>query len=126
MQAQSNTPEFNYHLLRNALNSFHKNIQELSTDEYQQVYRKAARTYKLESLVVAAPEAVGVVIAERHLDQALREVAERYASHTEFVQDLHANQLDETGLRYAIYRELLFVTALAATRRSTASNSNSR
>ena len=103
-----NAPEFNYHLLRNALNSFHKNLQELDADEYRQVYRKAAQTYQLESRVLAAPEAVGIVIAEPQLEQALNEVAERYESRADFVADLQANRLDEAALRHALYRELLF------------------
>ena len=35
------SPEFNYHLLRNALDGFSKNLTELDPQEYQQVHRKA-------------------------------------------------------------------------------------
>ncbi len=107
-QQSESSPEFNYHLLRNALNGYQKNLSQLEPPEYQQVYRKALKSYELESLVIAAPESEGILIGEQQLDQSIAEVAARYPSQTDFEQDLEANGLDETGLRKALYRELLF------------------
>jgi peptidyl-prolyl cis-trans isomerase C len=102
------SPEFSYHLLRNALNGYHKNLSQLDPSEYQQVYRKASKSYELESLVIAAPEAEGLIISPQQLDQSVAEVASRYESREAFERDLEANGLDETGLRKALYRELMF------------------
>lgn len=102
------TPEFSYHLLRNALDGYRKNLSQLDPNEYAQVHRKASKSYELESLVIASPEAEGLVISGQQLDDSIAEVAERYASREEFLSDLEENGLDEEGLRKALYRELMF------------------
>jgi peptidyl-prolyl cis-trans isomerase C len=102
------TPEFSYHLLRNALNGYRKNLSQLDPNEYAQVQRKASKSYELESLVIASPEAQGLVISPQQLDESVAAVASRYASREEFLNDLEGNGLDEEGLRKALQRELLF------------------
>jgi peptidyl-prolyl cis-trans isomerase C len=102
------SPAFNYHLLRNALNGFQKNLTQLDPNEYQQVYRQACKSYEMESLVLASPEAEGLVISEQQLDLSIDEVASRYADRQAFAQDLESNNLDEQSLRKALYRELMF------------------
>ncbi len=104
--------EFNYHLLRNALNSFHKNLSELNSDEHQQIYQKAVTTFDLEQLVIHAPEAMDVVIPDAQIEHAFNEVASRYSDDKEFFHDLQLNGLDENSLRTALYRELLFDTVM--------------
>jgi peptidyl-prolyl cis-trans isomerase C len=101
-------PEFNYHMLRNALNDYQKNLSQLEPVEYQAVYHKASRSYRLESLVVSSPEAKRVVISQTQLDRSVNEVTARYQNREEFTEDLEHNGLDEEGLRKALYRELLF------------------
>ncbi len=102
------TPEFSYHLLRNALNGYRKNLSQLDPNEYAQVHRKASKSYELESLVIASPEAEGLVISQQQLDDTVAAVADRYASREEFITDLESNGLDEEGLRHALQRELMF------------------
>jgi peptidyl-prolyl cis-trans isomerase C len=103
-----NTPAFNYHLLRNALEGFRRNPGQLDPNEYRQVHRKASKSFELEALVIASPEAEGLIITGQQLDQSVEEVAARYGSRDEFRQDLEANGLDESALREALHRELLF------------------
>jgi peptidyl-prolyl cis-trans isomerase C len=100
--------ELNYHLLRNALNDFHKNLSQLDQLEYQQVHHKARKSFALESLVLNSAEAEGLIILEQHLDESVNEVASRYENPADYNRDLVANGLDEAGLRRALYRELLF------------------
>ena len=108
-EKQSDTsPAFSYHLLRNALSSFKKNLAQLDQIEYAQVYRSASKSFDLESLVIKSKEAEGLVISDGQLDSSVDEVASRYESHAEFIEDLEANGLDEAGLRTALFRELLF------------------
>jgi len=102
------SPAFNYHLLRNALQGFRKNLAQLDTMEYRQVRHKASKSFELESLVLASPEAEGVTISARQLDASVAEVASRYPSSEAFREDLASNGLDEAALRQALYRELLF------------------
>jgi peptidyl-prolyl cis-trans isomerase C len=105
---QEHSPEFSYHLLRNALNEFGKNLAQLDGEEYERVYEKATKSYELESLVLAAPEAEGLVIPDEQLQHSMASVESRYQSREEFLQDLQSNGLDEAGLRQALYRELMF------------------
>jgi len=107
-QSSETSQAFSYHLLRNALSGFKKNLSQLAPSEYQQVYPLALKSFELESLVIASPEAEGIVIAEQQLDHALAEVAARYTSHEDFEADLEANNLHLNGLRKALYRELIF------------------
>jgi peptidyl-prolyl cis-trans isomerase C len=102
------SPEFSFHLLRNALEGYRKNLSQLDPNEYAQVERKASRSYQLETLVIASPEAEGLVISQQQLDESMASVAERYASRAEFLDDLESNGLDEEGLRKALQRELMF------------------
>ncbi|MET0049320.1 MAG: nitrogen fixation protein NifM [Sedimenticola sp.] len=107
-QHSKTSPEFNYHLLRNALERFGRNLGQLEPDEFQQIYAKASKSFELESLVLESLEAKSVVISDQQLDKSVEEVASRYGSREEFLQDLEANDLDEESLRIALYRELVF------------------
>ncbi|MCG7977817.1 MAG: nitrogen fixation protein NifM [Candidatus Thiodiazotropha endolucinida] len=111
-QQSKTSPEFNYHLLRNALERFGRNPGQLEPEEFQQVYTTASKSFELESLVLASPEAKGVIISEQQLDLSVEEVASRYANRDEYLQDLEANDLDEESLRQALYRELMFDSVL--------------
>lgn len=107
-----NSPEFNYHLLRSALSLFGKNLAELDRAEARQVHDQAIKSFELETRVLGADEARGLVIPEKLLDASLQQLASRYADRDEFLQDLATNQLDEAGLRVALHRELLFDAVL--------------
>ncbi len=100
--------EFNYHILRYALELLGKNIIQLSADEYESLFRKAKKSFELESLVISSPEAEGVIISSQQIDESFLSVASRYESRVDLVHDLENNSLDEEILRKALYRELLF------------------
>jgi peptidyl-prolyl cis-trans isomerase C len=102
------SPVFSYHMLRNALSKYQKNLTQLNPAESDAVYKIATQSFDLESLVIASKEAEAVVISEQQLDRAMQEVATRYESEGEFVSDLESNGLDVESLRSALYRELLF------------------
>jgi peptidyl-prolyl cis-trans isomerase C len=105
---QRHSPEFSYHLLRNALNDYGKNLVQLEPDEYEQVLKKATQSYELESLVIASPETEDIVIPDEQLSWSVANIEARYDSREEYLHDLEANNLDETGLRHSLYRELMF------------------
>lgn len=101
-------PEYAYHLLRGALQTFHKNVSELDASQFEQTELVADKTFKLESMVLSTPEARDLVIQESRLDEAMKEVSGRYPDYETFLQDLEINNLNEQVLRSALYRELLF------------------
>jgi peptidyl-prolyl cis-trans isomerase C len=105
-------PAFSYHLLRNALHGFGKNLAQLAPEEYRRVHDQALKSFDLESRVLAADEARGVVVSGALLDASLAQLLSRYASREEYLQDLEVNGLDEAGLRRALQRELLFDAVL--------------
>ncbi|MCU7939575.1 MAG: nitrogen fixation protein NifM [gamma proteobacterium symbiont of Bathyaustriella thionipta] len=108
LSQEEHLPEFNYHMLRYALDVFKKNTAQLMPDEYDSVYYKAKKSFDLESLVIESPEAEGVIIPAQQIEESFSAVASRYESHADLIQDLKTNALDEVSLRQAIYRELLF------------------
>ena len=101
-------PEFNYHMLRYALDLFKKNIAQLTPDEYESVFNKAKKSFDLESLVITSRDAEGVIISAQQVEDSFSSVASRYESQVDLVQDLKNNALDEASLRKALHRELLF------------------
>jgi peptidyl-prolyl cis-trans isomerase C len=100
--------EFAYHLLRAALERFQLSVPELTEDQHGAAERIANRTFALESLALASPEAAGIVVAEAEIAGALAEIQSRYGDHAAFIEDLEKNGLDESVLRSALARELVF------------------
>jgi len=100
--------EFAYHLLRAALERFQLSVPELSNDQHDAAERIANRTFALESVALASPEAAGIVVPDVEIDGAVAEIQSRYESHAAFIEDLEKNGLDESVLRSALARELSF------------------
>ena len=69
--------EYRYHLLRAAQERYQRNPSALDPDQGTEARRQADKTFDLEDLVLSAPEARGLVIAETQLDAALAEIAGR-------------------------------------------------
>jgi peptidyl-prolyl cis-trans isomerase C len=107
-QAQEYSPEFSYHLLRNALDSYGKNLAQISPDEYREVYNRAIKSFDLESQVIGSEEARDIIIPDEQVERSFAEVAARYEQEEEFLKDLEANGLSDASLRNALHRELLF------------------
>lgn len=101
-------PEFAYHLLRAAIELFHKGTYQLGAGDLQQAESQARKTLALESRVLASDEAKAVCIPTESIDQAVQQLASRYDSYPEFLDDLEVNGLDETVLQAALRRELVF------------------
>lgn len=108
MSSPSKPSEFTYHLLRGAVERFSKALPDLDAQQYQQAMQQADKTYALESLVLSTKEARDVIVPASEVDEAVAEVAKRYPSHEEFIQDMNSNGLDESTLRNALQRELMF------------------
>ncbi len=105
-------PVYRYHLLRNALDSFQKNLTQLDSKEFQRVRLRADRSFDLENLALQSPEAAQVIVPEDQIDAAVQEIAERYPNDEDFTIDLSQNGLTPETLRQALRRELLFDSVL--------------
>ncbi|HEB85732.1 MAG TPA: nitrogen fixation protein NifM [Gammaproteobacteria bacterium] len=106
-------PEYAYHLLRSALEKFGKTPAELTADQITVVHTQADATFELETRALSSPDAHDIVISEQRIDEALQGIARRYESREAFLSDLNKNDLSESLLRTALYRELLFDAVLA-------------
>ena len=105
-------PVYRYHLLRNALESFQKNLTQLDGKEFSRVRQRADRSFQLETMALSSPEASQVVVPSAQVAAALQEIAERYPNDEDFIEDLSRNGLTPDTLRQALQRELLFDTVL--------------
>jgi peptidyl-prolyl cis-trans isomerase C len=101
-------PEYSYHLLRAASERFQTAPNALTAEQRALVERQARQTFDLESLVLSSPEARDTPIPEQRLDEAVGEIRQRYPDDGTFRVDLASNGLDETTLRQALHRELIF------------------
>jgi peptidyl-prolyl cis-trans isomerase C len=101
-------PEYRYHLLRVAAERFKCDLSTLDAAQTAEAHRQARRTFELESLVLSAPEAQGVVIAPDRMEAAIAEVRGRYPDAESFASDLARNDLDPEILEHALRRELIF------------------
>jgi peptidyl-prolyl cis-trans isomerase C len=108
MKQEYEVPEFNYHLLRNALNKYSKNLAQLTSGEYEKVLQSACKSFDMESLVLQTEQARSFVVSPEQVEQSLHAIAARYSDEDEFLQDLQANGLDRETLSTALYRELTF------------------
>ncbi|NEV61732.1 nitrogen fixation protein NifM [Thiorhodococcus minor] len=105
---QEPSSEYRYHLLRAATERFQSGLAGLDEEQMQQVERQAQQTFDLESLVLSTSEARDTLIPEPRLDDAVTEIRDRYPDAAAFAAELDANGLDETALRGALHRELVF------------------
>ncbi|WP_308874859.1 hypothetical protein [Thiothrix subterranea] len=89
-------PAYRYHLLRNALEAFQKNLPHLDEKEFNRVCQRADRSFHLESLALQSPEASQILIQPERVDMALQEIADRYPNDEDFTLDISQNGLTPT------------------------------
>jgi peptidyl-prolyl cis-trans isomerase C len=94
-----------YALLRSSLALFRKAPDKLDPTQLQQAEAQARNEYRLESRVLNAPEAAGVIIPEREWQAAYQEIRDRYEDESAFLSELAKNRLTEETLRAALYRQ---------------------
>jgi peptidyl-prolyl cis-trans isomerase C len=94
-----------YILLRAALSLFKKAPTELGEAELKQVKRQARNELTIENRVLNAPEAIGVIISDKEVEQAYQEIQARYDDESHFFTELSKNSLNEASLRAALQRQ---------------------
>lgn len=100
------TPEVAYLTLRTALSQYQKSPVDLTEAQLAEVTKQARRQFHLESRILSAPEACGIVILPVQIADALAEVRERYEDQDSFIQDLANNGMSVEGFEQAVRREL--------------------
>lgn len=103
---------FVYHMMRAARERFQSGLSALSTRQLTEVTCKAEDMLELENLVLASPEALGVVIMPKHVGTALDELAADHPDPETFVADLERNGLTVDSLALCVHRELVFDAVL--------------
>lgn len=112
VKVKNSPPELQYHLLKCALDRYGKNPANLSSEEQQETRLRASKSFYLENLVLSSAEAAAVVVSEKWLDQATRQIADRYNSDEELQADLKINGLNTDLLKRALSREFIFDTVM--------------
>lgn len=91
-----------YYLLRVANEQFRLQPDKLNDTQLEQARQIITRQQLIEDAVLGAPEAIGVVVPQGQIDEALKRIAERYENDEQMDEAL-ANQ----GLSRALVRPLL-------------------
>ena len=94
-----------YALLRAALALFKKTPDELQEAELRQAEVQANNELMIENRILNAPEAGAVIISDKELAAAYREIRERYEDDESFFSDLEKNNLNQDSLNSALYRQ---------------------
>ncbi len=94
-----------YALLRAALALFKRTPDELQEAELRQAEAQANNELMIENRILNAPEAGAVIISDKELATAYREIRERYEDDESFFSDLEKNKLNQDSLNSALYRQ---------------------
>jgi nitrogen fixation protein NifM len=104
-------PELAYLVLRTAHARFEKATADLAEAELNSVLGLAHKQFEIETQILNAPEAQGVIVTEQDFLASLKEIQARYETEGSFDEDsfradLVRNGMDEDQLRQAVWREL--------------------
>lgn len=104
-------PELAYLVLRTAHARFEKPTADLTEAELNSVLALAHKQFEIETQILNAPEAQGVMVTEQDFSASLQEIQARYETEgsfdaDSFRTDLMRNGMDEAQLRQALWREL--------------------
>lgn len=95
-----------YLSLKLAARLFAKPLEALAADELRRVRSVATRQQEIEALILATPEAAGVMLPEASIAASLEEIRSRYGSDEDYHADLDRIGLDAAALRQAVERDM--------------------
>jgi len=95
-----------YLTLKLAAQLFRKPLEALAADELRRVNSVATRQQEIEALILATPEAAGVMLPEASILASLNEIRGRYGSEEDYHADLDRIGLDAASLRQAVERDM--------------------
>lgn len=91
-----------YQELKLAAKLFGKSPEALNSDERRRVRDAAGHQSRIESLILGAPEASGVVVPANAIDASIAEIRARFSTDEEFRRELDRAGLDDEALRHAV------------------------
>jgi peptidylprolyl isomerase/peptidyl-prolyl cis-trans isomerase C len=95
-----------YLQLKLSLALFKKPPHSLTGTETARLDEVAERQARIETAILASPEALDVIVPQATLNTRLEEIRQRYANRKEFLDDMRRNGLDEQELEAAAARDL--------------------
>ncbi|TAN47338.1 MAG: nitrogen fixation protein NifM [Methylococcaceae bacterium] len=112
MTLDTSMPELDYIRLRAALALFDQPVSALTPEQIERAERQALREYDIETCILQAPEAAGIVIGEEQVDSAVAEIRGRFADSAAFSAALAHSRLSEHNLRLGLARQCRVNTVL--------------
>ena len=101
-----------YLQLKLAMALFKKPPCALNEPESARLDAVVGRQAKIETAILASPEAVNVVVPTATLNARLSEIRKRYLTRSEFLDDMRQNGLSEPILEAAVTRDLRIESVL--------------
>lgn len=95
-----------YHILRSALSLYQKTPVNLDGSERQRVELQALREASIEQAILSSEDALGVVVPEATVKDALLGMQQQYPSQEDFESDLADNHLSRRLLWQSLERQL--------------------
>ena len=95
-----------YRLLRIAAEQFNSTPAALSAEQQQTLKQIAEREMALERLVLTSSEARNVTVPESQVNEALKQIRQRYENDEQYAEALEHNGLEEEDLRDGLRQEL--------------------
>lgn len=111
-QGKNNTPRLSFHLMKFAVQEFQKNSDNLTADEYSQVFQHAKEEMLLHQIILASDEACCVVIPDSILKRTLQAIIAESSSDEAFHYMLAANNLQLSDYIRALHNDLRVETVL--------------
>lgn len=102
----NNQEDISYLLLRTSLAKYEKSPSQLSATEFTSLKRQVAKEYEIQNLILSSDEARDIFIPESVIETSVKQVKDRFSDHEEFLADIEANGMSESGFRAALAREL--------------------
>ncbi|MFO1418331.1 MAG: nitrogen fixation protein NifM [Methylotetracoccus sp.] len=112
MTTEFETPEFTYARFRAALALFGIEESKLTTGQRRRAEDQARREYRIETRVLSAREAAGVIVGDAEVDRAIGEIRGRFSDDGSFHLALEEAGLDLAGLRLGLARQCRVGTVL--------------
>lgn len=111
-QGKHNNPKLSFHLMKFAVQEFQKNSDNLTADEYSQVFQHAREEMLLHQIILASSEACYVVIPDPILKRTLHAIIAESPSDEAFHNMLAANNLQLSDYVQALHNDLRVETVL--------------
>ncbi len=106
-------PKLSFHLMKFAAQDFKKNSNNLTDDEYNQVFKNANEEMLLHQVILASQEACSVVIPQSILQWTISGIIAEYPDRETFFDMLKANHLSYDEYLAALNNDLRVETILA-------------